>query len=103
MHERLIFKNKIMEQTRFDKTIDIISNMLDNSYNSDDSDNDETRFLVNQGIWCLQNGYLLVEFPDVQKFMDEDWFEEEAIFCGGSDKIMSLCTVLSDVIFHTQI
>jgi hypothetical protein len=29
MHERLIFKNKIMKQTRFDEAIDIISGMLD--------------------------------------------------------------------------
>lgn len=86
MHERLIFKNKIMKQTRFDEAIDIISGMLDDNYGPAFPDNKETRFLINQGIWCLQNGYLLVEFPDAQEFMDKDWFEEEAIFCGGSEE-----------------
>ena len=75
-----------MERSSFDETLDIISGMLDDNFNADDPDNDEPRFKVNQAILCLQTGYLLVEFPDVQAFMEEDWFEEEAIFCGGSEE-----------------
>lgn len=75
-----------MERSSFDETLDIIFGMLDDSFNADDPDNDESRFKVNQAISCLQTGYMLVEFPDVQAFMEEDWFEEEAIFCGGSEE-----------------
>lgn len=62
----------------------MISGMLDDSYNPDDPDNDEQRFTVNQAILCLQTGYLLVEFPGVEQFINEDWFKKEAIFYGGS-------------------
>jgi len=33
---------------------------------------------LNTIIQLVENGYTLVQFPDVQKYMDEDWFEDEA-------------------------
>lgn len=34
-----------------------------------------------------ESGYVLVTWPESQDFMEEDWFEDEAIFCGGSEDI----------------
>lgn len=42
---------------------------------------EEVKSLLNN----LNNAYVLVQWPDSQDFMEEDWFEEEAIFCGGSE------------------
>jgi hypothetical protein len=33
----------------------------------------------------LSDGYVLVEWPYSQEFMEEDWFEEEAIAALGSE------------------
>ena len=30
--------------------------------------------------------YILVPFPEVQEFMDEDWFDEEAILALGAEE-----------------
>ena len=32
-----------------------------------------------------ENLYILVQWPDSQEFMEEEWFEEEAILALGSE------------------
>jgi hypothetical protein len=41
--------------------------------------------LKNKLIDILSDGYVLVEWPYSQEFMEEDWFEEEAIAALGSE------------------
>jgi hypothetical protein len=33
----------------------------------------------------VNEGYVLVQWPESQEYMEEEWFDEEAIFCGGSE------------------
>lgn len=33
----------------------------------------------------MNDFYVLVQWPWSQEFMEEDWFQDEAIFCGGSE------------------
>lgn len=35
---------------------------------------------------ACNNGYLLIEWPESQEFMDKDWFEEEAILALGAEE-----------------
>lgn len=38
-----------------------------------------------KGKQAINEGYFLVRFPEVQEYMEEEWFDDEAIFCGGSE------------------
>jgi hypothetical protein len=46
----------------------------------------ETKQAVDNVIDCARTGYVLVKWPQSQEYMEEDWFDEEAIFCGGSEE-----------------
>jgi len=35
--------------------------------------------------------YILVPFPEVQEFMEEDWFDEEAILALGEEESIGSC------------
>lgn len=40
---------------------------------------------VNNLMDAIDEGYVLVEWPESQEFMEEDWFDEEAILALGSE------------------
>ena len=33
----------------------------------------------------MEDSYVLVQWPESQEYMEEDWFDDEALFCGGSE------------------
>jgi len=75
-----------MKQTNFELAVEVISQAVFELLPVEDSTHDETREAVNSLISCAEKGYVLVQWPESQEFMDKEWFEEEAIFCGGSEE-----------------
>lgn len=41
---------------------------------------------VNNFLDAAKESYILVQWPKSQRYMEEDWFDKEAIFCGGSEE-----------------
>lgn len=74
-----------MEKQSFDDVIEILGACIYDSFPPEDSANNEIRQSINNLINCAIDGYVLVEWPESQEYMEEDWFDEEAIFCGGSE------------------
>lgn len=56
--------------------IEIINQAVLDYLPPEDSENDEIRGVIRHLLNTMENGYVLVEWPDL---MEEDWFEEEAI------------------------
>lgn len=42
-------------------------------------ENEELRQVVNRLLYCAEDGYCIVTWPDSQDYMEEDWFKDEAI------------------------
>lgn len=76
-----------MEQTNFELAMEIISQGVHELLNPDDSENDESIHHVTTFLNCAQDGYCLIQWPESQEYMEEEWFEEEAILAmGGEEK-----------------
>lgn len=75
-----------MEQTNFENAIENIGQGVDSVFSPEDPENDEVRKNINSLLNYAEEGYVLVQFPDSQEYMEEEWFDEEAIFCGGSEE-----------------
>ena len=45
----------------------------------------EARKAINSLINCAREGYVLVQWPESQEYMEEEWFDEEAILALGSE------------------
>jgi len=69
-----------MEQTKFDAAIEEIGQGLF-EINEEGECSPETQVLLN----CLDSAYVLVRWPNSQKYMEEDWFDEEAILTLGEE------------------
>ena len=67
------------EQTNIEAAIEIIGQLVYDSLPEEDSQNDEIRSIINNLLNCAESGYVLVHWPESQDYMEEDWFEEEAI------------------------
>lgn len=71
--------------TNLENTLEIIGQGMDLLLLPEDSNNNESRQLVHTFLNTAANSYVLVEWPESQEFMDEDWFEEEAVCAVGSE------------------
>lgn len=60
-------------------TVDIIKQCIDNTIPVEDFSNRELLQNISSLLNSIEDGYVLISFPDSQEFMGEDWFEEEAI------------------------
>ena len=74
-----------MKQTNFENAIEVIGQGIEDLFLPEDPENDEVRKNINTLINCAEEGYNLVQWPDSQEYMEEEWFDEEAIFCVGSE------------------
>lgn len=75
-----------MKQTNFEVAVEVIGQAVFELLPIEDSTHDETRHVINSLIKCTENGYVLVEWPESQQFMEEEWFEEEAILALGNEE-----------------
>lgn len=72
--------------SNFNDAIEVIGQIISDYLPPEDSENDEIRGVINSLLDAVEEGYVLVEWPESQDLMEEDWFEEEAIlsFTGSS-------------------
>lgn len=52
--------------------------VIENLSNMEDLDKD-IRNLVHSTLRCAEEGYILIQWPESQNFMDKSWFKNEAI------------------------
>lgn len=63
-----------------------IQDAVDLLYPSEDPENDKIREDINKLLLLAESGYALVQWPESQKFMHKNWFEEEAILALGNEE-----------------
>jgi hypothetical protein len=76
-----------MNQTIFNLAKETIRNTTLELLSPDDPANDKVReaiiFLLN----CIEESYCLVQWPESQDYMGEEWFREEAILVTDKDDV----------------
>jgi hypothetical protein len=63
-----------MEKINFKKSVELINQSID-----------EAKQTINYLVNYIEEGYVLVQWPESQKFMEEDWFEDEAILASENE------------------
>ena len=71
-----------MENTKFEHLMEFVGQSI---YNNFDINYEEVQQDTNILLDCMRTGYVLVEWPESQDYMEEEWFEEEAILALGSE------------------
>jgi hypothetical protein len=74
-----------MKQTNFELAVEVIGQAVSELLSVKDSTNNDTRQAINSLINCAEEGYVLIQWPESQEYMEEEWFEEEAILALGSE------------------
>lgn len=69
----------------FEDTREIIEQFVFENLPPEDPENDESRQSVINLLDVAEDGYALIEWPDSQDYMEEEWFQEEAILALGSE------------------
>lgn len=64
---------------KFEEIREVIGQMTFESLPSEDPQNDEIRQNICNLLSLSEDGYCLVQWPESQQYMEEEWFEEEAI------------------------
>lgn len=75
-----------MNQSNYENAIEVIGQAVFELLPPEDSYNDNGRDNVQSLLNCCEDGYCLIQWPDSQEYMEEDWFEEEAILALGSEE-----------------
>lgn len=65
--------------TNYEDAIEIIGQRVYKLLDSDDPDNDEALKNVTSLLNCVEDGYCLIQWPESQEYMEEEWFNDEAI------------------------
>ena len=73
------------QQTNFELAVEVIGQAVYELLPVEDSTNDNTRQVINSLMDCAEEGYVLIQWPESQEYMEEEWFEEEAILALGSE------------------
>ena len=77
-------------QSNMELAIEIIGQAMDLLFLPEDNANEKPIKAVNSLLNTVSEGYVLVQWPESQEFMEEKWFDDEAILALGSeDKIGS--------------
>jgi hypothetical protein len=74
------------KQDRIYELTDNIKGMLDDVLPISDSQYDNIRRDILNLLSNAESGYVLIEWPDSQDYMEEEWFREEAILALGSEE-----------------
>lgn len=74
-----------MEQTKLEQAIEVIGQATYEALPPEDPENDEIRGNITSLLNLVRDGYSLVQWPDSQEYMEEEWFDEEAILALGSE------------------
>lgn len=69
----------------FELAVEAIGQAIEFSLPAEDSVNSEVRDAINSLINCARESYIFVQWPESQEYMEEEWFDEEAILALGSE------------------
>jgi hypothetical protein len=75
-----------MKTTPLEDAIEVIGQAISEMMPVEDSTFDEVFKIINTFLQCGMDGYVLVEWPDSQEYMEEEWFEDEAILALGAEE-----------------
>lgn len=82
-----------MEQSKYESAIEVIGQAMFDYFPDRGKggrplikEDQEAEDNVSSLLSCVENGYCLVQWPESQEYMEEEWFEEEAILAMGSDE-----------------
>lgn len=79
-----------MEQTNLEQVMEVIGQAVFDLLPVEDSVNNDVRKNINTFLQCSLDGYVLIPWPESQSYMEEEWFEEEAVLAlGVEDKFGS--------------
>ena len=79
-----------MEQTNLEQVMEVIGQAVFDYLPVEDSVNNDVRKNINTFLQCSLDGYVLIPWPESQSYMEEEWFEEEAVLAlGVEDKFGS--------------
>lgn len=71
--------------TNFENAMEIIGQAVFDWLPIKDSTLDQSRKAVNNLLQAAKEGYILIQWPESQEYMEKEWFEEEAILALGSE------------------
>ena len=74
-----------MKQSNFELAKEVIGQAVFELLPVEDPANDETRQTVHNLLDAVEEGYVLVQWPESQDLMEEEWFDEEAVLALGSE------------------
>ncbi len=72
--------------SNFKKALEFIGQAVFELLPPEDPENDEAIEALNNLLGAVEEGYCLIQWPESQDFMEEDWFEEEAILYQANDQ-----------------
>ena len=75
-----------MNQSNYENAIEVIGQAVFELLPPEDPYNDNGRDNVQSLLNCCEDCYCLIQWPDTLEYMEEDWFEEEAILALGSEE-----------------
>ena len=68
-------------------TVDEIVETIDQAVYENTLGNSEINKQVKDFLNTVTDGYVLVQWPESQEYMEEEWFDDEAILALGSEDI----------------
>ncbi len=68
-------------------TVDEIVEIISQSVYENTLNNPEINKRVKDFLNTIADGYVLVQWPESQEYMEEEWFDDEAILALGSEDI----------------
>jgi hypothetical protein len=81
-----------MIQNKLEAALELIGSAIFELFERDEKgipvnqEDKESSECVNSLLKLTDTAYILVKWPESQELMEEEWFDEEAIFCGGSEE-----------------
>lgn len=77
-------------ENKLEQVIEVIGNVIFETLPAEDSENDEIREDIDNVLEYLENAYILVQWPESQQYMEEEWFDEEAVLSDESSYFIPL-------------
>jgi len=85
-----------MKEDNFVYTKEIIGNLIEDSLPREDPESDEPIELINRLLNLAEDSYVLINWPESQDYMEEEWFNEEALLSEESSYFVPLKRILNN-------
>jgi len=85
-----------MKEDNFAYTKEIIGNLLEDLLPREDPESDKPIELINSLLNLSEDSYILINWPESQDYMEEEWFDEEALLSEESSYFIPLKRILNN-------